>query len=73
MMKWALSGNCHTYDMQGIALDEETDPELYGVYRFKAKFFGDVVETAGEFTLTFNAFADKLIAFALKMRSKLRG
>ena len=72
MMKWALSGNCHTYDMQGIALDEETDAELYGVYRFKAKFFGDVIETAGEFTLTFNAFADKLIAFALKIRSKLR-
>ena len=73
MMKWALSGHCHTYDMQGIALDEETDAELYGVYRFKAKFRGDVIETAGEFTLTFNSFADKLIGLALKIRSKIRG
>ena len=29
--------------------------------------------SAGEFTFTFNSLADKLIAFALKVRSKLRG
>lgn len=73
MMKWALSGNCHTYDMQGIAPDEETDEELYKVYLFKCKFLGDIIETAGEFTITFNPTADKLVGSALKLREKLRG
>ncbi|MEG2929581.1 MAG: peptidoglycan bridge formation glycyltransferase FemA/FemB family protein [Oscillospiraceae bacterium] len=72
MMKWALSANCHTYDMQGIAPDKETDEELYNVYMFKAKFLGDVVETAGEFTITFNKPVEKLIDFALAVRSKLK-
>lgn len=72
MMKWALAGNCHTYDMQGIATSKEDDEELYSVYLFKAKFEGGIVETAGEFTLTFNKFADKLITLALNVRSNLK-
>ena len=47
--------------------------QLRNIAQGKAKFYGDVIETAGEFTLTFNSLADKLIAFALKVRSKLRG
>lgn len=72
MMKWALSGDCHRYDMQGIAPDKETDEELYNVYMFKAKFLGEVVETAGEFTMTFNEPVKKMIDLALKVRSKLK-
>ena len=72
MMKWALAGNCHTYDMQGIATNKEDDEELYSVYLFKAKFEGGIVETAGEFTITFNPLADKLISLALNIRSKLK-
>lgn len=73
MMKWALEGGCHTYDMQGIAPDKETDEELYNVYMFKTKFLGESVETAGEFTLVFNKTAKKSIDLALKVRGKIRG
>lgn len=72
MMKWALSANCHTYDMQGIAPEKEMDEELYNVYLFKVKFLGGIVETAGEFTITFNKFADSMISLALKTREKLK-
>lgn len=72
MMKWALEGNCSIYDMQGIAIREEDDASLYNVYGFKKNFKGSVVTTVGEFDLVFRPIYNKLINFALKVRSALK-
>ena len=40
-----------TYDMRGISGDFSPDNPLYGLYRFKKGFTGQVVEYAGEFDL----------------------
>ncbi len=72
MMKWALEGGCSIYDMQGIAIREEDDASLYNVYGFKKNFKGSVETTVGEFDLIFRPFYNKLINFALKVRSALK-
>lgn len=62
LMCWALEGGCHTYDMQGVAPRPEDSEELYRILAFKSHFNGEVVETAGEFTITF----DRLYAGAVE-------
>jgi hypothetical protein len=54
MMRWALQTGCEVYDFQGISgnLSEENNP-LYGLYRFKRGFPGEVVELVGEFELVY--------------------
>lgn len=72
LMKWALEGNCHTYDMQGVATRPEDSEELYRILRFKSHFSGAVIETAGEFTITFDPIYAKSIDVALEVRRKLK-
>ena len=72
LMNWALEGGCHTYDMQGVAPSPEISEALYRILDFKSNFTGEVVETAGEFTITFDSLYAKLIEIALKVRSWLK-
>lgn len=72
LMSWALEGGCHTYDMQGVAPRPEDSEELYRILNFKSNFSGRVIETAGEFTITFDSLYSKLIDIALKLRKKLK-
>lgn len=72
LMNWALEGGCHTYDMQGVAPRPEDSEALYRILGFKSNFTGEVVETAGEFTITYDKFYTKLVNAALKIRKKLK-
>lgn len=72
LMNWALEGGCHTYDMQGVAPRPEDSEALYRILGFKSNFAGEVVETAGEFTITFSKTYAKFVKFALKVRNKLK-
>ena len=72
LMNWALEGGCHTYDMQGVAPRPEDSEELYRILDFKSNFTGEVVETAGEFTITFDGFYKKLVDTALKVRKNIK-
>ena len=72
LMSWAIEGGCHTYDMQGVAPRPEDSEELYRILNFKSHFSGAVIETAGEFTFTFDKMYSKLIDTALKIRAKLK-
>ncbi len=72
LMNWALEGGCHTYDMQGVAPRPEDNEALYRILSFKSNFNGEVVETAGEFTITYDKFYAKLVNMALKVRKKLK-
>lgn len=72
LMNWALEGGCHTYDMQGVAPRPEDSEALYRILDFKSNFTGEIVETAGEFTITFDSLYAKAIDTALKIRSKIK-
>lgn len=72
LMTWALEGGCHTYDMQGVAPSPQDSVELYRILEFKSNFTGEVVETAGEFTITFDSLYAKAVDAALKIRRKLK-
>ncbi len=71
MIRWALEGHCGVYDFQGVSgVLDESNP-LYGLYRFKKGFNGELVELAGEFDLLFKPVANTLINFGIDAREAL--
>ncbi len=54
VMRWAKSENCRKYDLWGIPVKPEPAQPLWGVYRFKNGFNGEIVNWAGCFDLPFN-------------------
>lgn len=79
MIKYAIDNNFEYYNMYGISSNlTESDP-MYGVYEFKKKFGGNVVELIGEYDLKIDPFFYYLYKFAYyvvhklkKIRNKLR-
>ncbi|SDN11361.1 Lipid II:glycine glycyltransferase (Peptidoglycan interpeptide bridge formation enzyme) [Acetanaerobacterium elongatum] len=71
MIKWALEGNSTVYDFQGVSgvLDESN--HLYGLYRFKRGFNGELVELAGEFDIVFKPISNWLINLGIDVNEKL--
>jgi lipid II:glycine glycyltransferase (peptidoglycan interpeptide bridge formation enzyme) len=64
MIRWAAQTSCTVYDFQGVSGSfDESDP-LYGLYRFKRGFGGQVDELAGEFDYTYSATKNKLVELA---------
>ncbi len=54
MIQWAVENKCRIYDFRGVSGDiDETNP-LYGLYRFKKGFGGDLTEFIGEFDYVLN-------------------
>lgn len=53
MINWAVGEGCTLYDFRGISGDMNPDNPLYGLYRFKKGFGGEVTEFIGEFDLPF--------------------
>jgi lipid II:glycine glycyltransferase (peptidoglycan interpeptide bridge formation enzyme) len=50
MIRWAVQTGSSIYDLQGISGNlEEENNHLYGLYRFKRGFNGQIDELAGEF------------------------
>jgi peptidoglycan pentaglycine glycine transferase (the first glycine) len=80
-IKWARSRGCRTYDLWGIPdevgeyPDAYTEPEtwgesgLWGVYRFKQGFGGQVVRYAGTWDLPLSSIGYALYRLALRVRS----
>nr|WP_041428102.1 peptidoglycan bridge formation glycyltransferase FemA/FemB family protein [Syntrophomonas wolfei] len=48
MIQWARQQGCSIYDFRGVSGDLDEDNPLYGLYRFKKGFNGDLVEFVGE-------------------------
>lgn len=71
MMSFAIENNIIIYDFGGIAAVEDENNPLYGLFMFKRKFRGEVVEYVGEIEFVFKPFINKLINFAFDARKKL--
>lgn len=79
MMRWAIAEGCRIYDFRGVSGDMDESNPLYGLYRFKKGFEGDLVEFVGEFDLILNPLVyhavdkgQKLYKRAIKAAYKLK-
>ena len=73
MIRWALETNCSVYDFQGISGNlEDESSHMYGLYRFKRGFNGQVDELLGEFDRTYRPIAAKMVDKAIVLNDKLR-
>ncbi len=71
MIRWAIEGGSSVYDFQGVSgVLDESNP-LYGLYRFKRGFNGELVELAGEFDIVFKPVANRLINLGIDTQKKL--
>lgn len=51
MIKWAVDEKCDIYDFRGVSGDLTPDNPLYGLYKFKKGFSGELTEFIGEYEL----------------------
>lgn len=72
MIKWAIETGCTVYDFQGISGDLSEDNPLYGLYRFKRGFSGQIDELVGEFDYVYKPFANKMVDIALAANEKMK-
>lgn len=72
MIKYAIDNKYDYYNMYGISSDlTEKDP-MYGVYEFKKKFGGSVVELIGEYDLKIDSFFYYIYKIAYFVVHKLK-
>jgi lipid II:glycine glycyltransferase (peptidoglycan interpeptide bridge formation enzyme) len=78
-MKWAKAKGCVSYDLWGVPdypLDDleaqftERNDGLWGVYRFKRGFGGDLIQTAGAWDQSLNPLKYQIYSIALRMRGR---
>ena len=48
MIRWAQEQGCTVYDFRGVSGDLDESNPLYGLYRFKKGFNGDLIEFVGD-------------------------
>lgn len=71
MMKHAVNNQFKTYNFYGISGNfDKNDPD-YGIYEFKRKFQGYVIELIGEFALPISSYYNVFNFFG-KIKSKLK-
>ncbi|HJW84373.1 MAG TPA: peptidoglycan bridge formation glycyltransferase FemA/FemB family protein, partial [Anaerolineae bacterium] len=77
-MRWAKSIGCREYDLWGIPDADEAELEaqylnrsdgLWGVYRFKRGFGGQIVRLAGAFDRVYSRLAYRAYLLALRFRN----
>ncbi|MBI2267708.1 MAG: peptidoglycan bridge formation glycyltransferase FemA/FemB family protein [Armatimonadetes bacterium] len=54
IIKWGKKRGCVRFDMRGVPDDPPPRHPLYGIYRFKKGFGGDLVRFTGEWDLVFS-------------------
>jgi len=71
-IRWAKESGCEVYDFWGVPDEPAPDHPLYGVYKFKTGFGGDIVRYAGAFDLPLKPLKYRLVAAALELQSMWR-
>ncbi len=59
MIRWAVDTGCDIYDFRGVSGDLTPENPLYGLYKFKKGFSGELTEFIGEFELVTKPFVYK--------------
>lgn len=72
MINWAIESGVSVYDFRGVSGDMDESNPLYGLYRFKKGFNGELVEFIGEIDAVFTKFGYTLTEFATKTFKKIR-
>lgn len=67
MIKWAVSLGCRIYDFRGVSGDLSPENPLYGLYRFKKGFGGELIEFVGECQLVFKPLIKKCVDLGQKI------
>ncbi len=71
MMNYAIENNIQIYDFGGIAAVQDQSNPLYGLFMFKRKFRGEVVEYVGEIEFILKPIINKIVNFAFNTRKKI--
>lgn len=71
MIQWAIETGCTVYDFQGVSGNLDESNPLYGLYRFKKGFNGQLDELAGEFDYIYSPIKAKLVDKAIDANEKL--
>lgn len=73
MIRWAIENKCRYYDLMGVPgnIEDESNP-LYGLYKFKRGFGGDLWEFVGEFDMVYKPFWNWCFNAAEHSRKSLR-
>ncbi|RCX17470.1 lipid II:glycine glycyltransferase (peptidoglycan interpeptide bridge formation enzyme) [Anaerobacterium chartisolvens] len=71
-MKWALESGCDVYDFRGVSGDMDESNPLYGIYRFKKGFNGELVELIGEIDYVFKPFVYFMVEKGFKLLRSMR-
>lgn len=72
MIKWAIEEKCDIYDFRGVSGDLDESNPMYGLYRFKKGFNGDLVEFVGALDYVFNPFMYFVVEKGEKTYRELR-
>ncbi len=56
MIRWAQERGCTVYDFRGVSGDLDESNPLYGLYRFKKGFNGDMIEFMGDWDRVYSPF-----------------
>lgn len=71
MIRWAQSQGCKIYDFRGVSGDMDESNPLYGLYRFKKGFNGDLIEFVGDwdrvYSPTFYLVWTRVLPLYMKM------
>lgn len=71
MIRWAIQAGSRIYDFRGVSGDLSEDNPLYGLYRFKKGFSGELTEFCGEFNLILRPGVNRLVNTLLETKKKL--
>lgn len=72
MIKWAKESGCDIFDFRGISGDLTESNPLYGLYKFKKGFNGNLTEFVGELDFVFNPFIYFMVEKGEKTFRELR-
>lgn len=72
MIRWAIESGVSVYDFRGISGDMDKSNPLYGLYRFKKGFNGELVEFVGEIDAVFMPFGYAVTEFGTKVFKAIR-
>lgn len=70
MIRWAVETGCTLYDFQGVSGNLDENGPMYGLYRFKKGFNGQLDEYAGEWNYTYRPVIGKLVDVVMAIREK---